>query len=335
MPQLSPQLAIYSADPNITLSQLKKWEYDPNLDTSQILEYCQKHKIQGIQQEDSDFPAFLKKYKSAPRLFYYQGDLSLLKQDLLAVVGPRTPSDYAQQVMESFFEKSKNYKLCTISGFARGIDQITHRLSLQAGIPTIAVLGGGFSHYLRGRDRGFLEEIVEKWGLVISQFKIGFEPTKWSFPMRNKLIAQLAKAVFLPEAKTKSWSLITTEFAYEYQKPVYSVPAPIFAAQSAGIFQKMQEEKIKLTTDFDHCLSQHFQPLEQSFSVEKITHQNYENLSPEAKNLITQMQHQQTCSLESLMASVQLEYGQVLQLLTLLEMQGLIAEIRPNTYQLK
>lgn len=113
------------------------------------------------------------------------------------------------------------------------------------------------------------------------------------------------------------------------------MPAPIFAAQSAGIFQKMQEEKIKLITDFDHCLSQHFQPLEQGFSAEKTIHQNHENLSPEAKNLITQMQHQQTCSLESLMASVQLEYGEVLQLLTLLEMQGLIAEIRPNTYQLK
>ncbi len=64
--------------------------------------------------------------------------------------------------------------------------------------------------------------------------------------------------LFLPEAREKSGSLITAEFAYMMKKPVYSVPAPIFAPQSAGIFSKMNEKKLKLITDFDSCLNDHF-----------------------------------------------------------------------------
>ena len=64
--------------------------------------------------------------------------------------------------------------------------------------------------------------------------------------------------LFLPEAREKSGSLITAEFAYTMKKSVYSVPAPIFALQSAGIFSKMNEKKLKLITDFDSCLNGHF-----------------------------------------------------------------------------
>lgn len=77
----------------------------------------------------------------SPYLFYYQGNLDLLKESCLGIVGPRRPSEYAQQIMQMFCAVAGNYRLVTVSGFARGIDQLAHRCSLKEGIPTIAVLG--------------------------------------------------------------------------------------------------------------------------------------------------------------------------------------------------
>lgn len=165
---------------------------------------------------------------------------------------------------------------------------------------------------------------------MISQFKIGFEPTKWSFPLRNKLIAQLSKTLFLPEAKEKSGSLITTEFAHEYKKEVYSVPASIFAPQSAGIFQKMQEEKIKLISDFDQCLSQHFDLLHQAAKKQTQT----SNLSQTAQSLYTIIQQQEEISLEILLSKSSLEYTELMQELTLMEMDNLITQVRPGVYRI-
>ena len=74
--------------------------------------------------------------------------------------------------MQALFLQAYKYDLVTISGFARGVDQQAHQLSLKYQIPTIAVLGGGFQHYLRGKDRDLLAQIIKNGGLVISQFKL-------------------------------------------------------------------------------------------------------------------------------------------------------------------
>ena len=236
---MQPELIAYSSQPNLKLSDFKKGNYDiQNLD-QKLINYCQEHNILGISQKDSLYPAQLRNYSDSPYLFYYQGNLDLLKEKKLWIVWPRLPSSYALEVMDFFFKSAEKYQIATISGFARGIDQLAHELSLKHKLPTIAVLGWGFQHYHKSKDRLFLEKILENWGLIISQFKIWFEPTKRSFPQRNKLLAQLADILFLPEAKEKSWSLITTDFAHQYHKKVYSEPAHLFSSSSAGIFQNM------------------------------------------------------------------------------------------------
>lgn len=111
---------------------------------------------------DKQFQHYATQYARLPYLLYYQGNLQLLTQPIIGVVGPRLPSSYAIQVTEVFFSKAQSYHLVSVSGFAKGIDQKAHQLSLQYHIPTIAVLGGGFQYYLNGRDRSFLEEIVQQ-----------------------------------------------------------------------------------------------------------------------------------------------------------------------------
>lgn len=319
----------YSAIAELTLSQLKKWDFDPNVSVEKAQEYCEKHQIWCIVQWDEYYSSLFLPQAQVPFLLYYQWNLNLLYQKILGVVWPRKPSEYGIQVLELFFEKASEYQMVSVSGFAKGIDQKAHQLSLKYHLPTVVVLGWGFQHYLSGSDRYFLNQIIEEWGLILSEFKLWFEPTKWSFPQRNKLIAGLSEILFLPEAREKSWSLITAEFAYKMNKPVFSVPAPLFSPQSAGVFAKMNEKKLQLITDFDACLGHYF------FQKGKSESSLNAFLSEVQMHILNYLSQRGDSSLEDFLPSCWLGYQELLQELTFLELNKYIEEISPWKYRKK
>jgi DNA processing protein len=163
-------------------------------------------------------------------------------------------SPYADKVMESLFEQARTVNLITVSGLARGVDQKCHQLSLQGGIPTIAILGGGLRRYLKSSAKKLIEQIVEGGGLVLSEFKLDFKPTNRSFPQRNRLIAGLSDVLFLPEAREGSGSLITANFALQMKKEIFVAPNQLFSANGGGSNQLVSEGKVKLLTHFDQLL---------------------------------------------------------------------------------
>jgi DNA processing protein len=132
----------YSLCPKVTLSQLKEME-SCELDSyeeEKLLEWMNRYHIYALSQEMKTYPCRLLQLSSAPYLFYAVGDLNLLSKPILGIVGPRMMSEYANQVMESFFESATSYDMVTVSGLARGVDQKCHLLSLKHSLPTIAVL---------------------------------------------------------------------------------------------------------------------------------------------------------------------------------------------------
>lgn len=330
---LDPLALLYSDKKTLTISDLKTGNFNPNFPHTEREHYCQKHQIGAVTLGKSEFPQRIAMLKNPPFILYYQGNLELLEKPSLGIVGPRMPSDYGLQIMDAFFATANHYHLITISGFARGIDQKAHQLSLTHKIPTIAILWGGFEHYLKSRDRELLAQIVAEGGLVLSEFKLWFEPTKWSFPQRNKLIAGLSDVLFLPEAREKSWSLITAEFAYNMHKPIFSVPAPLFSPQSAGIFRKMNEKKIQLITDFDTCLSRYFSPHEENIPW-KLNWTPKANLSDEQLQIFQTIAEQWEISLEQLIGNG-FAYQELLKELTFLEMSKRIEEFQPGRFRKK
>jgi DNA processing protein len=160
-------------------------------------------------------------------------------------------SPYAERVMEALFQQAKGISFTTISGMARGVDQKCHQLSLANEIPTIAILGGGLRRYFRNGGQKFIEKIVEGGGLVFSEFQLDFQPTKWSFPQRNRLIAGLSQVLFLPEARTGSGSLITVNFALQMKKEVFVAPNQLFSSNGKGSNQLLAEGKVKFLNDFN------------------------------------------------------------------------------------
>ena len=259
----------YSAIPELTVGGMREWESDSmrELIASETIqsrisywyEYCQTHHISYAHQWQEHYPYVLHPIMSSPYVMHWMGDISLLYRKSIALVWPRKATPYAHEVMTALFDILPDYDVVTISWLADGVDTMAHTMSLDKKIPTIAVLGWGMAHFLASGRREFIRRIIDNGWLVLSEFKLDMQPTNWSFPQRNRLVAGLSTCVFVPEASLGSGSLITVDYAQQMHRPVYGAPQSIFASTSAGLLSYMQQWLIKPVIDFRQMLALYFE----------------------------------------------------------------------------
>ncbi len=210
--------------PQITPERLKK--------ERALLE---KHQIHLLSQNSPEYPELLKELKDAPFALFCKGNLELLKQKQLAVVGTRAFTAYGKMVVEKIIPGLSGSGLVVTSGLAQGIDTIAHKLALKSQIPTIAVLGCGILEKARGQfDRSLMQEIVQSNGLIVSEYPPLFPASKYTFPARNRIISGLSLGTLVIEAGEKSGALITAQEALEENREVFAVPGSIFSPKSVG-----------------------------------------------------------------------------------------------------
>ena len=191
----------------------------------------EKDNIKVITIMDVEYPEKLRYLDDAPMLLYCKGDISLLNQDAISMVGTRMPSNYGRYVTEKFAGVLASAGLVVVSGLAYGVDAISHRKTLEEGGKTIAVLGGGLNHIYPEANTNLANEIAEK-GLLISEYPPFAKPTKYTFPNRNRIIAGLSLGTLITEAGKKSGTIHTKEFALDYGRDVFAVPGNINSAKS-------------------------------------------------------------------------------------------------------
>ncbi len=205
--------------------------------------------------EDADFPRALLEIPDAPVFLYSKGDLSILNQPCLALVGTREMSDYGKRVVSHLIPDIVQAGLVTISGLAFGIDAEVARETLRAGGKTVAVVGHGLAMIYPKANERLAEEIVQKGGLILSEFPLDTNPDKFTFPARNRIIAGLSLGTVVVEAAEASGSLITAELALEYGRDVFAVPGPIFDPNFVGCHELIGKGQAKLITSAQDILS--------------------------------------------------------------------------------
>jgi DNA processing protein len=161
------------------------------------------------------------------------GSSDVLTRPSVAIVGARSCSPYGSQVARAGARELAAAGLVVVSGLARGVDGEAHRGALEAGGVTIAVLGCGIDRDYPASHRELAARICER-GLIVSEYAPGVEPAPWRFPARNRIIAGLARATVVVEARERSGALITADFALEQGREVFAVPGEITSALSAG-----------------------------------------------------------------------------------------------------
>jgi DNA processing protein len=180
------------------------------------------------------YPPLVAQLHDPPKRLYLRGERpDLLDAPAVAVVGARSASAYGAQVARMLGGDLAAAGLVVVSGMARGIDAEAHRGALDAGGATLAVLGCGIDRDYPARHAELARRIAAS-GLIVSEYEPGVEPAPWRFPARNRIIAALALATVVVEARERSGALITADFALELGREVFAVPGEITAALSAG-----------------------------------------------------------------------------------------------------
>ena len=182
-----------------------------------------------------DYPPLLAAIHDPPRRLYLRGkgSIEMLSRPAVAIVGTRSCSAYGAQVARRLGRELAAAGATVISGLARGVDAEAHRGALEAGGPTVAVLGCGIDRDYP-RTHAALARRVAEVGLLVSEYEPGTEPAPWRFPARNRIIAGLAGVTVIVEARAKSGALITADFALEDGREVFAVPGEITSALSRG-----------------------------------------------------------------------------------------------------
>ena len=216
-------------------------------------EYLAKNSIKKISINDEAFPESLRNIYEAPQILYTLGNVELLREKGIAVIGARMCSAYGRKVAEEFsFNLAKN-GICIISGLARGIDTASHIGALKANGKTIAVLGSGIDIIYPTENKTLTKNILLNGGLIVSEYPLGTRPIAENFPRRNRIISGLSNGVLVVEAKQRSGTFITVDFALEQGREVYAVPGNISSVVSAGT-NELIKQGAKLVTSVEDIL---------------------------------------------------------------------------------
>lgn len=190
--------------------------------------------LQLLYRNGPDWPARLEAIPDPPWVLWAEGNLGLLEQKGLTVVGARHVSSYGRHATKAFVEALALAGLSVWSGLARGVDGEAHQAALDSGGKTIAILGGGLRKIYPCEHRGLSARILEEEGLLLSEMPPHMTARSWSFPSRNRLLAALCEGVLVIEAGIKSGTIITALHATAYGKPVWALPGPYQAETSRG-----------------------------------------------------------------------------------------------------
>lgn len=203
---------------------------------------------------DEDYPELLKTIHDPPLALYVKGTLLPQDKHAMAIIGSRRCTHYGTQVADRLSFQLAKQGYTVVSGLARGIDAAAHQGALKGGGRTLAVLGTGIDQIYPAEHDTLAEKIIQQ-GALISEFPIGFKPTRQSFPQRNRIVAGLCGGTLVVEAARGSGAMMTVDFATEFGRLIFAVPGRI-DNPSAGGCNGLIKNGAKLVEDVDDILEE-------------------------------------------------------------------------------
>ncbi len=286
-------------------------EFDPDAYEAELA----KRGLQLLSIEDTVYPETLKTIADAPVFLYAKGDLEVLKQPCISVVGTRQMSAYGQRVVETLVPSFVQAHFVTVSGLAFGIDTVCAEETLAAGGQTVAVLGHGFAQLAPKKKVELADAIVAQGGLVLSEFALDIPADTYTFPARNRIIAGLSVGTVVVEAGAKSGALITADFALDQGREVFAVPGSVFDERCAGCHALIAKGQARLVTSAEDIL------LELGAAVPTGESSSYEPVSETEQKIYTALTTLPQ-SVSDLVEKLALETATVNATLTMLELNG-------------
>ena len=220
------------------------------------LAYIMKYNIEIFSINDPKYPMNLKEIYDPPLSLYIKGNKNILNNFNLAIIGCRDATEYGKKVAQNFSYRLSREGINIVSGLARGIDSMAHLGTIYAKGKTIAVLGNGIDIVYPKENLYLAEKIIENDGAIITEYPIGTKPDKMNFVARNRIISGLSRGVIIVEAKQKSGTLLTVDFALEQGRDIFVVPGNIDSVNSFGTNELIKQGG-KVVTDYIDVLEEY------------------------------------------------------------------------------
>ena len=217
-----------------TMDQIRSMAEKDTVNTS-------KMGIKLVSWREKAYPPLLREIFDPPVLLFYRGVLPNPEKPLLAVVGTRKPTSKAAERAYNLGRELGEAGIPVVSGLALGIDSMAHRGNIDAGAPSVAVLGSGPDYVYPVSNRGLARRILEAGGLVVSEYPPGTGPRKGYFPARNRIISAMARGTVIVEAPEKSGALITARFALDFNRDLWVDSVGLSPVKGAGTTRLAEE----------------------------------------------------------------------------------------------
>lgn len=282
--------------------------------------------------DENTYPTLLASSSNPPFVLYIKGKFDFQKYDRsIAIVGTRMVTSYGREVTTQLTAGLVQQGFTIVSGLALGVDAISHQTTIDTNGKTIAVLGCGVDCCSPRENTRLYNEILENGGAIVSEYPLSAEPTKGSFPSRNRIIAGLSQAVLLTEGAADSGALYTADAAFKNQRKVFAVPGPI-TSQLSKAPNALIAKGAKLVTGVEDILRE----LDVKSEIGDKRGNGVKSIKGDTldeQKIIDLLQHEQLY-FDELVRKSSLESSTVGALLSLMEMKGYVKHLDGDIYGL-
>ncbi len=207
--------------------------------------------------DNEELPRFLREMKGAPKQLFAEGPLKLSElENAVAIVGTRRPTEYGKRFAQALAGFLAERGVAVVSGLALGIDAAAHEGALENGGATVAVLGTGLDTAYPAENRKLFDEIAKR-GLLLTEFAAGTPPERKNFPLRNRLIVALSRAVVVVESDDHGGAMITAELARKMGRRLFALPGRVDQPTSRGPHQLIRTGATLITSPEDFYRALH------------------------------------------------------------------------------
>lgn len=291
-----------------------------------------------ITPRDKEYPELLKGIgKTAPKKIYYNGEWdSTIFKNCLAVVGSRRMTSYGKRVTEKIVTEVAAAGITIVSGFMYGVDATAHRVAVDSGGRTIAVMPCGIDLVHPSYQHKLYNDILDNRGLIISEYEGETAPANWTYPKRNRIVAGLSQALLVIEAEEKSGSLITADLAKKYKRKIFAIPGPITSTTSRGTLGLIKEGAELVITardilDYFKSLGFSYQAKLSEFSNEDNS-QNADNSKKSTEKKIVTYLEGEPLGVDELSRLLNIPVSKLGVTLSIMQLRGLISQSGTKYY---
>lgn len=298
------------------------------INPDKIADFVAGKNIKYLTFEDENYPQMLRNIDNPPAVLYYKGDLKNVNlQRTLAVVGSRRASSNAKDDVHKIIGELSGTDITIVSGLASGIDTCAHIAALDSNLKTIGVIASGFDFTYPASNKQLYSRIENGNGVIFSEYFPTFEPLKFRFPQRNRIVSGLSYGTLVAEASLKSGALITANLTLEQGRELMCIPGLISNPNTEGIY-KLLKNGATLVTCADDILN----ALNWEVKSEiEITQSDIELTDDEQK--IYNCLEIEEKGADELIAMTRLPLEFLLINLTMMELKGIIKKVDGDRYK--